>query len=49
MAAREGWNTRRLEVMESDRGGTVSLKPVTELLLLQIKTFLLDPIQWLLV
>lgn len=47
MMAREGWNTRRLEVTESDRGGTVGLKPVTELLFLRIKTFLLNPSQWL--
>lgn len=32
MAAREGRETRRLEVMELSSNGTVILKPLTELL-----------------
>ena len=37
--AREGWGTRRLEVTESDRGGAVSLKPVTNYFPCKLKLF----------
>lgn len=47
MVAREGCETRRLEAMESDRGGTVIVMPLTELLLLRSTNFLLRASQWL--
>lgn len=47
MVAREGYEARRLEAMESDRGGTVIIMPLTELLLLRSINFLLRASQWL--
>lgn len=47
MVAREGCETRRLEAVESDRGGTVIVMPLTELLLLRSTNFLLRASQWL--